>query len=70
MVPSHNLQDVPLSAGAVLTTTVLNAVGRQFPSSQEKRGDDKLNQARDLVTEVRTFVTEDDLTVIEDKITQ
>jgi len=69
MIPNQNLQNIPLSAGAVLTTTVLNAVGRQFPSSQEKRGDDKLNQARDLVTEVRTFVAEDDSRVIEDKIT-
>jgi hypothetical protein len=41
-----------------------------FPSSQEKRGDDRLNQARDLIaSEVRTVVTESDLKVIEDKIT-
>ncbi len=66
MIPNH---DIPFNAGAALTTAVLNAVGRQFPSSHEKRGDDKLNQARDLVTEVRTFVAEDDSRVIEDKIT-
>jgi hypothetical protein len=46
------------------------SVKRHFPSSQETRGDDKLKQARDLVTsQVRTVVTEDDLRFIEDKIT-
>ena len=48
----------------------LNDVGKQLLSSQEKRGDDKLKQASDLVTnEFRTLVTEDDLRVVEDKIT-
>jgi hypothetical protein len=45
-------------------------MGRQLPSSQETRGDDKLKQATDLVTsEVLAVTTETDLKVIEDKIT-
>jgi len=76
MPPNPNRPDIPPNAGAVLTTAILNAVGRQFPSSQEKRGDEKLNEARDLVTEVRTHAPgdnlraiENDLVVIEDRMT-
>jgi hypothetical protein len=61
---------MPPNAGAVLATALLNALGKHLPSSQETRGDDKLKQARDLVTnEVRVVVPGYDLKVIEDKIT-
>ncbi len=66
MIPNH---DIPLNAGAALTNTVLNAVGRQFPSSKAKQGDDKLRQARDLVAEVRPIITENELKVVEGKFT-
>lgn len=70
MSPNQTHKEIPPNAGAVLATAFLNAVGKQFPSSQEKRGDDRLKQARDLVTsEVRTVIPETDLKVIEDKIT-
>ncbi len=69
MCPTPN-QEVPPNAGAVLATALLNTIGRQFPSSQERRADDMLNQARGLVTEeVRAFVTETDLRVIGDEMT-
>lgn len=65
---SHN--GIPPNAGAVIATAILSAMGGQLPSSQETRGDDKLKQATDLVTsEVRAVATENDLKVIEDKIT-
>ena len=70
MGPNQNHKGIPPNAGAVFATAFLNAMGKQLPSSQETRGDDKLKQARDLVTsEVRTVVEENDLKVIEDKIT-
>jgi hypothetical protein len=70
MSPNQNHKEIPPNAGVVVATTILNAMGKQLPSSQEARGDDKLKKARDLVTsEVRTFAPEDDLTVIEDKFT-
>jgi hypothetical protein len=56
---------------AVIAKAVVKAMGKQLPSSQEEQGDDKLNEARDLVTsEVQSMVEENDLQVIEDKITQ
>jgi hypothetical protein len=70
MSPNQIRKEMPPNAGAVLATAFLNAMGKQLPSSQETRGDDKLKQARDLVTsEVRTVVAENDIKVIEDKIT-
>jgi len=70
MSPNRNHKEMPPNAGAVFATAFLTAVAKQLPSSQETRGDDKLKQARDLVTsEVRTVAAENDLKVIEDKIT-
>ena len=55
---------------AEIANAVVKAMGKQLPSSQEERGDDRLNQARDLVTsEVKAMVEENDLRVIEEKIT-
>ena len=61
---NKNHKEMPPNAKASLN------VGKQFSSSQEKRGDDKLRQACELVTEVRTFCDESDLKVIDDQITQ
>ena len=42
---------------------------KQLSSTQEERGDDMLNQARDLVTgEVRSMIDENDVRVIENRI--
>jgi hypothetical protein len=55
---------------AGIANAVVKAMGKQLPSSQEERGDDRLNQARDLVTsEVKAMFEENDLRVIEEKIT-
>jgi hypothetical protein len=59
---------IPPRAG--VATTFVNAVAKQLPSSQEKRGDDKLDQARELKTEFQSMIAEDDLRTIEDKIKQ
>ena len=68
-----NHQDAISGAGSVamIANAVVKVMGKQLPSSQEEQGDDKLNQARDLVTseEVRTVVAENDLQTIEDQIT-
>jgi hypothetical protein len=64
-------------SAAAIANEVVKALGKQLPSSQERLGDDKLNQARDLVTsEVQSMVEEDelddlskDLNVIGERIT-
>ena len=68
---SHQ-EAISSAAGSVtaIANAVVKAVGKQRPSAQEEQGDDKLNKARDLVTnEVQSMVEGDDLSVIEEKIT-
>ncbi len=68
--PNEDHQEIPPNAGAVLANAFLKTMGKQLPSSQVKRGDDKLKQARDIVTpEVQSKMPENDLKVIEDQIT-
>jgi hypothetical protein len=73
MSPNQNHQEtISSNAGSVamIANAVVKAVGKQLPSSQEERGDEKLNQARDIVTsEVQSMVEESDLRVIEERIT-
>jgi len=75
MTSNQNRQDttdIPSNAGpvAVIANAVLKTVGKQLPSSQEERGDYKLERARDLVSsEVQNMAEEGDLRVIEEKIT-
>jgi hypothetical protein len=69
MSPNQIHKEIPPNAGAVLATAILNAMGKQLPSSQEARGDDKLKQARDLVTSQVRVAAEHDIKVIEDQIT-
>jgi hypothetical protein len=54
---------------AMIANAVAKAMEKRLPSSQEKQGDNKLNEARDLAT----VVEEDDIidiSIIEQKITQ
>jgi len=74
MSPNQNHQDTTSSnAGfvAMIGNAVVKAMGKQLPSSQEERGDDKLNQARDLVTtsKVQCMDEENDIRVVEERIT-
>ena len=73
MSPNQNHQDATASnAGsvAVIANAVAKAIGKQLPSAQEERGDERLNQARDLVSseEVQAMVEGSNLSVIEEKI--
>jgi hypothetical protein len=65
----RNHQSVPPNAGAVIATTLLHAAKKQLPSSQEKRGDKKLNQARQIVNEFISVIAEIDRKIVEDRIT-
>jgi hypothetical protein len=72
MSSNQNQNTISSNVGsvAVIASTVVEAIGRQLSSSQEEQGDDKLNQARDLVTsQVQPIVEETDLRVIEEEIT-
>jgi hypothetical protein len=72
MSSNQNQNTISSNVGsvAVIASTVVEAIGRQLSSSQEEQGDDKLNEARDLVTsQVQPIVEETDLRVIEEEIT-
>jgi hypothetical protein len=62
--------EIPPNAGAILVATLLNAMARQLPSSQEKRGDDELELTREITAKFNSVIAESDKRAIEDKITQ
>jgi hypothetical protein len=68
MDPTH--QGPPLTAGAVFATALLGALVKQLPSSQEKRGDDKLERTRQMVHQFVSVIAEGDRRTIDDKILQ
>ena len=59
---------IPSDAVAINISTLLNAMAEQLPSSQEKRGNDELELARDLADTFKSVITESDKRTIEDKI--
>ena len=62
-------QDIPPNASAVIANKFLDSVAKQLPSSQEKRGDQKLDRARELAEEFESVITQQDRTIIEERIT-
>ena len=68
-ISPQNHQDINTGSVAIIANTVMKAIGKQLPSSQEERGDVKLMQACDLVTNEVQFIEESDFRIIEDKIT-
>ena len=73
MSPSHNPKDtIPSNPGpvVVIANADTKAPWKRFSRPQAERGDDMLNQARDFVTgEARSMIEENDVRVIEDRIT-
>jgi hypothetical protein len=72
MSSDQNHDTISSNAGSmvVIATTVVKAIGRQLPSSQREQGDEKLNEARDLVTsKIQPMVEESDRRFIKEKIT-
>ncbi|KAI0294516.1 hypothetical protein BC826DRAFT_1137173 [Russula brevipes] len=61
-------QDFPPDAGAVIATRFLDAMARQLPSSQEKQGDQKLDEARVMAAEYHHLISERDHRIIEERI--
>jgi hypothetical protein len=66
MDPNH--EDIPTNAGVIIM--ILNAMARQLSSSQEKRGDDKLELAHEIMDKFKSVMVEDDKRTTEDKIFQ
>ena len=58
----------PLDASGVLTWKLLHFLAGQRPSAQEKRGDRRLDNARQLARENETFIGPSDLEIAKERI--
>jgi hypothetical protein len=67
MSPSHH-QDILPTLGDFIESKFLDSVVKLLPSSQLKRGDKKLERAREIVNEFRSVTSESDRNVIEERI--
>ena len=65
--PDQNHEDTTSSNAGPLGM-IAKAMKKRLPSPQEEQGEDKLNQARDLVTSDEVQCTEEDIRAIEEKI--
>jgi len=61
-------QECPPNASAVIALTLIDTVAKMLPAQREKRGDHRLEKARDLANEFGPRITEDDRRTIEEKI--
>lgn len=62
-------RDLPPNAGAVITSRLIDTVVKMLPSQQEKRGDRKLEEARDIAQEFGDVISQSDHQTIEERIT-
>lgn len=67
---SHNQQGIPLGPGAVIVSRMIDSVVKMLPSEQEKRGDQKLEKAREIAEENKPVITQYDLDAIAGRISQ
>ncbi|KAF8265701.1 hypothetical protein EI94DRAFT_1804022 [Lactarius quietus] len=59
----------PLDASGVLTLKLLHFLANQRPSAQEKRGDWRLDNARQLARDNETVISPGDLEIVKERIT-
>ena len=62
-------RDLPPNAGAVITSRLIDTVVKMLPSQQEKRGDRKLEAAREIAQEFGDVISQSDHQTIEERIT-
>lgn len=62
-------RDLPPNAGAVITSRLIDTVVKMLPSQQEKRGDQRLDKAREIAQEFGDVITPTDHQIIEERIT-
>jgi hypothetical protein len=69
MSNSSSNQDLPKkNAGAVIATRFLGAMARRLPSSQEKQGDQKLEEVRAMASEYYRLISGGDHRIIQERI--
>jgi len=67
---SDNQQGIPIGPGAVVVSRMIDSVVKMLPSEQEKRGDRKLQKAREIAEENKPVITQRDLDTIAERISQ
>jgi hypothetical protein len=66
--PPKTPPNLPPNAGAVIVTGLLDTVARQFPASQQARGDRDLELTRGLFVEYESVIDQKDRRIIEERI--
>jgi hypothetical protein len=66
----HDYQECLPNASAVIASTLIDTVAKMLPAQREKRGDHRLEKARELAEQFGPLITESDLRTIEEKILQ
>ena len=59
----------PLDASGVLTWRLLHFLAGQLPSAQEKRGEQRLDNARQLAREHERLISPSDMEIVKERIT-
>ena len=61
--------DIPPTLGTLIASTCLESVVKQLPSSQLERGDRKLERARELADEFESVISQNDRSLIDERVT-
>lgn len=61
-------QDIPPTLGSLIADKFLTSVVKQLPSSQLKRGDQKLERASEIAHEYESVISESDQNIIGERI--
>jgi hypothetical protein len=69
MSESLSTSGPPLDASGFLTWKLLHFLASQRPSAQEKRGDGRLDDARNLALENQQLIGPSDLEIVRERIT-
>jgi hypothetical protein len=65
MSPGDHRDHLPPYAGAVAAATPLNVLEKELPSSQEKHGDDELDQVHEMINKLESMAAENDRRTME-----
>jgi hypothetical protein len=57
-----------LTGSVLIVSRLIETVAKVFPSQQEKQGDEKLDEARDISHKFESVISQDDLGIIGERI--
>jgi hypothetical protein len=70
MSPDPHSISLAAGAGVFVASKMIDSVAKMLPSGQEKRGDKKLEKARELAEAYKPMISRCDLDIIAERISQ